>query len=121
MSKPTHQIVVAPMPTKKTPVKREIQVLNGKPEFVEVSQTVKVKTEKEEPTEKIKYINPNVSRRIIEARTRLGLNQLQFAQKAGINVNVLKSYENGTVVPSSLELQKLSAVANENFRKAKIQ
>ena len=117
MTSRTPQIVIARAPVEKTVQKNELRIIDGIPQQVAIKPKVLRETE-EEPSEKIKYVNPTVSRRIIDARTKLGLTQIQFAQKAGININVLKSYEQGTVVPSSLELQRLSKAAGENFRKA---
>lgn len=112
------QYVVAPATPEKVVPLREIRIIDGKPQYVDVKPTqIRESESKDAPNEKINYVNSTVSRRIIDARTKLGLNQIQFAQKAGINVNILKSYENGTTVPSSLELQRLSAAAGENFRK----
>lgn len=120
MSKPTHQIVVAKEPEKPNTV-RVAKMVKGTPQFInEIIRTPKIyKNEDIESIEKIKYVSKNISQRIKDARMRLNQTQIDFAIKAGINVNVLKSYENGTAIPNSVELQKLSSAAGENLKKPK--
>ena len=118
MSNPKTQIVIAPAQPAKVVPKREIRIINGTPQFVDVKPKALPRDTNDEPSEKIKYVNQDISRRIINARNRLGLTQIQFAQKAGININVLRSYENGSAIPNSMELKQLGVAAGENFRKA---
>jgi ribosome-binding protein aMBF1 (putative translation factor) len=111
------QYVVAPAPRVKTPEKKEIKMINGQIQYIQSKQQKpKINTNNMDNDEKVDKIELNVSRQIINARTRLGLTQSAFALRANINANVLKSYENGTVVPNSMELQQLSRAAGETFK-----
>lgn len=112
------QIVYAPATVPPKPIEKKIKIVHGTPKMVDVKQTNPSNTNnEEEQIEKVKYVPQNISRRIIDARTKLGLTQVQFAQQAGINVNVLKAYENGSTVPNQQELQRIGKVAKENFNK----
>ncbi len=110
------QVVVARAPAQKQEVKREIQTVNGTLQYVYTRPKTAPSTS-EEPSEKVKPISPEISRRIVTARVKLGLTQAEFAQKAGIAVNILRAYESGNAIPTSMELQRLGAAAGENFRK----
>lgn len=54
-----------------------------------------------------------------KARTAKKLTQAELAQKISENVNVVKTYENGTAIPDSKILTKINRVLGCNLKKDK--
>jgi transcriptional regulator with XRE-family HTH domain len=52
-------------------------------------------------------MDTNQLKKLKEAREKLGLTQLEVAEKAGLNVNYYAMIERGEVVPSNKRLDKI--------------
>ena len=66
---------------------------------------------------KLNKVSFSLKMKIMKARQNKGLTQKQLADKIGINVNEIKRYENGDVIPDSNILNKLGRELGVNLNK----
>ncbi|ATZ81032.1 HTH XRE domain-containing protein [Bodo saltans virus] len=109
MSKQIHkQIVTFPVdPPKGQPVKKEIKIV--KPEDVRDDNDIK----------KLHTVKPDISRRIVSERTKLGWTQNDLAKQSCVNINIIKNYENGTAVIDGKIQQSILVTLEKESKKRK--
>ncbi len=107
------QIVVASSPRPKT------SEIGGqrtkKPQKVVASLSSKTDEEKDDMP-KFKKISDDISKRIQQGRTRLGLTQKQLAEKVSLLTNVIADYETGKAIHNRAEIQKILSVLESNAK-----
>lgn len=77
----------------------------------------KVEQKIEEGTYTPEKISKHLQNSIINGRTVLGLNRKDFAKQCNIKENIIKSYEDGTGVPSNTHLLAMSKVLGVSLSK----
>jgi len=84
-------------------VKREVHKGSG---LVKTDKNVK-KLDEETENLKIDKIDSNISREIVNARTKSKLSQKDLAKQCSISLDILKKYENGTAQRDMSIIKKL--------------
>jgi putative transcription factor len=95
----------------------QIGNLNSNNNNLDHQRARKIEEQIEEGNFQTEQSNKNLQNAIVKARTGLKLNQKQFAQKCNIKENVIKSYENGTGVPTNEHLNIMSNVTGVVLKK----
>ena len=68
------------------------------------------KLEEETETFKVETVNKSISKAIMEARTKLKMNQKDLATKVNVQQQIIQQYENGKAKPDIAVLRKLERV-----------
>lgn len=61
-------------------------------------------------SQKVEKVSHSLKTQIMKARNEKKMTQKEFAQKLGVNVKVVQSYENGTAIPDNKILNKMRTV-----------
>ncbi|HUQ71494.1 MAG TPA: helix-turn-helix transcriptional regulator [Planctomycetaceae bacterium] len=64
----------------------------------------------------IEYVRISLARKIIIARTKMGLTQAELAKRAGVRLETLRRLESGQTSPSVRAVDKIDEVLNTSKR-----